>query len=137
MLAGLPFSFLPSKTRFEKTDWDTDFVAQHIDEVASTLNELLTTTNNDSGFEYVILDCQAGVNVVTAFALRLSTHAIIITEADSVSTKALNNLRNQFGHVFPPTTKALINKLFLQESSTYEQLTSILRGLGIPSSHPI
>ncbi len=120
-----PFDFLPSKTLYEASDWDVDYVAKHVKEVSTALNKLL----DDESFDYVILDCQAGVNVVTAAALELSSHAIIVTEADSVSTKALKNLQNQFAQTLPTLTRAVINKLFLQERSTYDQLTSILRNL--------
>ncbi len=119
------FRHLPSKTKFESSDWDVDYVAKHIKEIMPFVNRIIKSKK----FEYIILDCQAGVNKVTSKALSLSTHTVIVTEADSISTKALKNLQNQFNHLFPKNTIALINKLFLEEKTTYEQLTSVLRGL--------
>jgi len=120
-----PFDFIASKTQFETSEWDVDHVAAHAELLATGLKSLLST----SRFDFVIFDCQAGVNVVTAKALELSDHAVIVTEADSVSTRALRTLQNQFSHLLPRNTKALINKLFLQEKATYDQLISILRNL--------
>ena len=119
------FRHLPSKTKFESSDWDVDYVAKHINAIMPFVNRIIKSEK----YDYIILDCQAGVNEVTSKALSFSTHTVIVTEADSISTKALKNLQNQFNHLFPKNTIALINKLFLEEKTTYEQLTSILRGL--------
>jgi len=120
-----PFSFIPSKTKFEPTKWDVDHVTRDSIKLRLHLRKLI-----DSGeYEYIIFDCQAGVNKITARALQLSTHAVIVTEVDSISTKALKNIQQQFEYVLPSKTKALINKLFLKERTSYDQLTSVLRGL--------
>ena len=120
-----PFAFIPSKTRFKPTKWDVDHVTGSSRKVYLQLKKLI----DSSEYDYLILDCQAGVNHLTAKALQLSTHAVIVTEVDSVSTKALKNIQQQFKHVLPSETKALINKLFLKERTSYDQLTSVLRGL--------
>lgn len=120
-----PFSFIPSKTQFKPTRWDEDYVSRHSRRIDSELRKLIKSDE----YDYLIFDCQAGVNELTAKALKLSTHAVIVTEVDSVSTKALKNIQQQFKHVLPSKTKALINKLFLKERTSYDQLTSVLRGL--------
>lgn len=121
-----PFDFLPSKTNFEKKDWDIDYVAKHVNDVYSRLSKLIAAPEQ---YDYVFFDCQAGVNELTAYALKLSTHAVIVTELDSISTKALKNIEFQFNHILPTKTKAVINKLFLKERASYDQLTTVLRGL--------
>ncbi|HEY2361063.1 MAG TPA: ParA family protein [Candidatus Angelobacter sp.] len=120
-----PFSFIASKSQFQTDDWDVDYVASNAAALATGLERLISAGN----FDFLIFDCQAGVNIVTAKALELSQCAIIVMEADSVSTRALRSLQNQFSHILPRNTKALINKLFLQEKATYDQLISVLRNL--------
>ena len=123
--SGTSFAFIPSKTNFEERNWKIDFVTKHADSLIGDICEF----SNSSKFDLVIFDCQAGVNAVTAAALTKSKYGVIVTEADSVSTKALRNIQNQFSAILPKQTWGIINKLFLSERSTYGQIASILKGL--------
>lgn len=117
------FHFIASKTVFKKDHWNSDTVRSNVDIIVEQLQKLYLK------YDYVLFDCQAGVNELTASALSESDRAVIVTEADSISTKAIQNLRLQFHEVLPDFTKGLINKLFLRESTTSSTIISLLKGL--------
>ena len=120
------FEFLPSKTKFEKSNWESDVVVKEAATIIKSLDDLIKSEK----YEYVIFDCQAGVNVLTAHILKISSYAVIVTEADAVSTKALKNLQYQFGELFSKiSNKIIINKLFLKETTSYKTLISELRDI--------
>lgn len=76
----------------------------------------------------MIYDCQSGANQLAFEILQFGLDSVVlVTEADTVCTKATKVLQYQFSRFFPPRTKYLVNKLFLKESATYRELTNVLK----------
>lgn len=118
---GWGFDLMPSRTRFGRSSPDRHFDPKQ-------LTQSIRSVSEQAGYECIIFDCQAGVSSLARAALAVTDVAVIVTEADTISTKALRNLQVQL-HESLPRTKVLINKLFLREQTTYEQLTAVLSGL--------
>lgn len=71
-------------------------------------------------YDYILLDCQAGVNKSSQSAIKNSNIAIYVSEADPFSAWAIKNIEYKFYKTQPKKTYGLINKLFLEEKQRYD-----------------
>ena len=57
-------------------------------------------------FAYVMIDCQAGFAISSAAVAEISDMAILVTEADAISSDAADNLMIQMGSSLFPVTSS-------------------------------
>lgn len=110
----------PSITRFDEelvTDRDLNKLSQTLTAVVKR--------RIGKGFDYVLLDCQAGSSPIVSAALSQSNHAIIVTEADPVSIFAVNVMRHQFPKDRRIGVWGLVNKAFPEEKEYFAALTDV------------
>lgn len=83
-------------------------------------------------YEYILIDSQAGAVETTEIMTKLSTKCVIVMEPDPVATYATENIVSEFKDSLPLDSFYLINKLSVDEASTYrsiEQFVKMLRHL--------
>ena len=78
---------------------------------------------------YVLIDCQAGYTVTSQAACEISDKAIIVTEADSISSDAADNLLIQLGDSLPRDRRYLVNKIDVRDADTYRQMRNVFQTL--------
>lgn len=80
-------------------------------------------------YDYVIFDCQAGFSLSTIACVEQSDLAIIVAEADSISSDAADNLLIQLGSSLPTEKKYLVNKLDVRDAETYRNMKNVFQTL--------
>jgi cellulose biosynthesis protein BcsQ len=81
------------------------------------------------GFDYVLIDCQAGFSSSSIAACRVSDMAILISEADAISSDAADNLLIQMGTSLPQERRYLITKIDVRDAATYRQMKDVFQAL--------
>jgi cellulose biosynthesis protein BcsQ len=80
-------------------------------------------------YDFVLIDCQAGISPVTLNAVKFATHTVIVTEADPVSIGAVTELRQAIATVSEGEIYGLVSKAFPDEDSYFEALTDYIRDI--------
>jgi len=114
------FDVVPSKTNFSSG------VAQVDEDKATSILQGLIAAKS-STYDYILIDCQAGVTKTVQGAVRLSDKVIVVAEADPVSTWAVKLLEYEIGKLLPAETFGLINKLFWEDEAAYNAIKDFLR----------
>jgi len=117
-------ALVPSTTRLSEPVGETSFVNEA--EAINNLKNIVSDANAHS-YDYVIVDCQAGVTETVVGAVHLSHKVVIVSEADPVSTWAVKRLEYAIGRFFPPETFGLINKLFIEDEAASRAFIEYVR----------
>lgn len=123
------FKFVPSRVSlgekgpsYDAVPYEKDFLKLHI------LTPIIATATSD-GSDFILIDCQAGFAVTSAAASELGDQAIIVTEADSISSDAADNLLIQMGASLPRERRYLVNKIDVRDAETYRQMRNVFQTL--------
>lgn len=116
------FSFIPSKVEFSMQTFATSGVPEMLE---------VTIKAFRTGYDFLILDAQAGANPSAFVAVKNSDKAIIITEPDPICVSASKNLEYEFRSKtsvgnFPRDTFWILNKILLEEAREYSVLEKYL-----------
>jgi len=93
------------------------------------LKPLLVWAANIGGIEYVLIDSQAGYVVPAQAAAEAADTAIIVTEADAISSDAADNLLIQLGSSLPAERRYLVNKIDVRDAETYRTMRDVFQTL--------
>ena len=80
-------------------------------------------------YDYMFIDCQAGCSASSIAAAGLADLAIIVAEADSISSDAAENLVMQLGHRMPRERRYLVNKIDIRDADTYRSMHDVFQSL--------
>lgn len=78
---------------------------------------------------YVLIDCQAGYAISSAAAAEVSERAIVVTEADAISSDAAENLLIQMGQSLPDERRYLVNKIDVRDAETYRNMRHVFQAM--------
>ena len=121
--------FLPSRSRLRSKGPAYDDLS--INE-AVLKRKLLTPLQKQAEYlecDYVIIDCQAGYSISSSAAARCAHLAVIVTEADAISSDAADNLLIQLGDALPSERLHLVNKVDVRDAGTYRQMKRVFATL--------
>lgn len=75
--------------------------------------------------KYVLIDCQAGYSDSSVVASEVADATVFVSEADSISSDAADNLLIQLGDKLPSERRFLINKIDVRDADTYRKMTEV------------
>jgi cellulose biosynthesis protein BcsQ len=98
------------------------------------LDPLINEWVSKNRIRYILIDCQAGYSLSTIAGYDIADLLIIVTEPDSISNRAAENLLNQLGFNSQVSGSSLserewhylINKLDIRESEMYSQIEEMV-----------
>ncbi len=103
---------IPSNTSFNED------VKNEID--YNSLHYILS--NFEKEYDYIFIDLSAGYNTATLTILKYVDCSVFVSEADSISSDATENLMIRLGNNLPHNKKSLINKIDARDSKTYNEM---------------
>lgn len=80
-------------------------------------------------FDFILIDNQAGYSKSAAAAARVASKAIIVSEADRISSDAVDNLIALMGKDLPTFRRYLVNKVDVREAGQYKQMVDAFRAM--------
>lgn len=122
------FDFVPSKVEFQRGERllrTAEEITQNQETASLYLRQVIDKAQ--ALYDFIIVDCQAGVVASTYTIISRADRLVSVLEADPVGVWASRSLDRAFGDVFPEFTFYLVNKLFSEEVSQYDSLTDYLR----------
>lgn len=121
------FDFIASRANFDARPLDIRQVRTGIE--VDVLSQILTDREMLKGYEYVVIDCQAGYSIPCDVAINYSNKVVLVSELDRISNDAAEMLLAQAGNKFPAFRRFLLNKLTVDEMEQYKQGGPIFRAL--------
>lgn len=119
------FDFIPSSRRLGGTDARGREEGESLDgsRVREALRSILAVAN--PRYDIILLDNQAGYNVISAKATASANKAVVVSEADPISSDAIDDLISRLGPDLPTFRRYLINKLELSEVGDYRRAVDL------------
>lgn len=120
------FFFLPSRVKLSKRGMH--YEAMDFSRVR-LMNDVLSPIfmwAKQANCKYILIDCQAGYTVSSEAATRVADTTVIVSEADSISNDAAENLRAQLIDFLPEENFYLINKIDIRDADTYRSFKNLL-----------
>ena len=114
---GPNFDFIPSRVDFGKL-----FVGgPEISEKETLITRILEPLIGECGeqYDYILIDNQAGYTNTSAAGVRVADRAVVVSEADRISSDAVDNLVALIGSDMPKFRRYLINKVEIREAGDY------------------
>lgn len=124
------FDFAPTKVEFERgVNMTGDELSQAPGEGDGSSSRIKTLVENSlTSYDFVVIDCQAGVVSSSFQAVKMADRVLSVLEPDPVGVWASRSVDQAFGNVYPTqNTFYLVNKLFAEEVSQYDSLTNYMR----------
>jgi cellulose biosynthesis protein BcsQ len=78
-------------------------------------------------YDYILLDNQAGYSETSKVSGIISNKAILVSEADLISSESLDNLISRLGTSLPQFKKYLVNKIDIKEFSDYKNKSNVFK----------
>lgn len=117
--------FMPSRGNLRSKGIAYEDLSARSDEnLKDILNSLIDRASKE-GCKYVFIDCQAGYSISSGVAASISDLAVIVTEADAISSDAADNLLIQLGEKMPSERRHLVNKIDVRDADTYRKLKDV------------
>lgn len=125
---GENFFFVPSRSNLRSKGKSNEAI---FDKMALKEKILLPLIGyaSEHKIDYVLVDCQAGYSLPTIVGAEVSDMTVIVTEADSISSDAADNLLIQIGESLPDERKYLVNKLDVRDAETYKNMRNVFQTL--------
>ena len=121
--------FVASRVRFGTKGRAYDEFAYDKSQLRNNIMLPLLKEARAQTYNYVFIDCQAGSAISCAVAAQLADMAIIVTEADSISSDAAENLVIQMGSRLPRERRYLVNKIDIRDAETYRNMHDVFQSL--------
>lgn len=113
------FDFLPARIDFSKKIGQVAQVKYAL--IQALLDKVIEILSPI--YDFIIIDCQAGPELTSEMAAKVSNSCIVISEVDSISVAAVKNLDYQLRDSLPKRrTWLLLNKLFKEEMVSYSEI---------------
>jgi cellulose biosynthesis protein BcsQ len=80
-------------------------------------------------YDYILVDCQAGISPVVQNTVKFASQTIIVTEADPVSIGAVTEVRQAISVSSKSEVYGLVSKAFPDEDNYFEALTDYIRDI--------
>lgn len=134
-LRNLPFAisenfyFVASRVNINVKGESYDSVSYKKESLKNDILMTLIDWATEKGVRYVLIDCQAGYTISSTAAAEVAEMAIIVTEADSISSDASDNLLIQLGHSLPNERRYLVNKVDVRDADTYRNMRNVFQSL--------
>lgn len=130
------FDFVPSRTNLNTKGESYDSFSFDREYLEKQILSPLVNYATQKGFHYVLIDCQAGYSISATAAVEGADMAIIVTEADSISSDASDNLLIQLGSSLPDERRYLVNKIDVRDADTYRNMRNVFQSLNRPPPLP-
>jgi cellulose biosynthesis protein BcsQ len=123
------FDFVPSRTNLNTKGESYDSVSYDREYLKKQILNPLVDYATQKGFHYILIDCQAGYSIPAIAAAESAEMAIIVTEADSISSDASDNLLIQLGSSLPDERRYLVNKIDVRDADTYRNMRNVFQSI--------
>lgn len=123
------FWFVPSRVEMNRKGESYDSIPYQKDALKQQALEPLLSWARQHGFSYAFIDCQAGFAISSVAAAEMSDMAILVTEADAISSDAADNLLIQMGTSLPENRRYLVNKIDIRDAQTYRNMSNVFQSL--------
>ncbi len=123
------FYFVPSRTNLNVKGESYDSIVYNEKRLQRDLIEPLIEYATQTGAHYILIDCQAGYSLAAIAATENADMAVIVSEADSISSDAADNLLVQLGSALPTERRYLINKIDVRDADTYRAMRNVFQSL--------
>jgi cellulose biosynthesis protein BcsQ len=123
------FSFVPSRVGLGIRSDSFDAIRLTETHLKEAILTPLLTWATEKRFAYIFVDCQAGYTIATKAAVEVADSVVVVTEADSISSDAADNLLIQLGGSLPSERKFLVNKVDVRDAATYRNMREVFQTL--------
>lgn len=123
------FDFLPSRTNLQSKGESYDSFSYNVELLREKILKPLIEFGTQNKYEYILIDCQAGYSITSVAASEVAGLAIIVTEADSVSNDAADNLLIQLGDSLTQERRFLVNKIDVRDADAYRNMRNVFQSL--------
>ena len=123
------FYFVASRARLNTKGQSYDMIHHDIPYLQDQILKPLIEWAREKGITYMLVDCQAGYAISSAAAAEIADMAIVVTEADAISSDAADNLLIQLGSILPGERRYLVNKVDVRDADTYRQMRNVFQTL--------
>lgn len=123
------FYFVASRVKLNIKGESYDSVTYNKETLKKDILIPLIDWSTEKGVHYVLIDCQAGYSISSAAAAEVADTSIIVTEADSISSDAADNLLIQLGTSLPSEKRYLVNKIDIRDAETYRNMRNVFQSL--------
>jgi len=123
------FYFVASRVKLNIKGESYDSVTYNKETLKKDILIPLIDWSTEKGVYYVLIDCQAGYSISSAAAAEVADTSIIVTEADSISSDAADNLLIQLGTSLPSEKRYLVNKIDIRDAETYRNMRNVFQSL--------
>jgi len=124
------FYFIPSRTKLASKARQYEVLYKEYAHYLPLITELIVKESRKKSIDYLLIDCQAGYNMSSIVASEISDTAIIVSEADVISSEAIDNLIIHLGDKLPDEKYYLINKVDIRDSKNYSEMKNAFRSIG-------
>lgn len=122
-------AFVPSRVNFGRR---TPRHVKQVHDERTLIDRILLPLLGEArtrGLRYVFIDCQAGYSSSSWVAAKCADMAIIVTEADAVSSDAADSLMMQLGEDLPSERRYLVNKVDVRDAQTYRSMHDVFQSM--------
>lgn len=120
-------TFVPSRANLRRKSAPYDSIASTPEQLEKLILKPLISWAQSRSIAFVIIDCQAGYAASSLAASRVADLAVFVTEADSISSDATDNLLVQLGDELPDERRYLVNKIDVRDAETYRQMHDVFQ----------
>lgn len=118
------FDFITSKVNLSKSD--NIQIGDISEKALSQVLEYVKVKSNKN-YDFILIDNQAGFSESTLVAGKKSDKAILVSEADLISSEALDNFIARMGTSIPEFKRYLVNKIEIREFEDYKKKTEVFK----------
>lgn len=124
------FKFIASKSNlFKKDDCDNEQFFYKKGQLKNNIILPLLNWATENSIKYILVDCTAGYTQSSLAAVEMADVAIIVTEPDSISSDAADNLLIQLGNSLPNEKRYLVNKIDVRDAETYRNMRNVFQSI--------
>jgi len=123
------FHFVASRVNLKTKGKSYDSVPFRLSQLKGGILSPLLEWAKKRDTDYVLIDCQAGFTLPSAAAAEVADLAVVVTEPDSISSDAAENLLVQLGDSLPNERRYLVNMIDVRDAETYRGMRNVFHSM--------